>query len=75
MFNQEVLELEFETNEINTPESLALNPRGYTGLYSFHKYWGKKPSETIGFLVEKLSTPNDMYAILSLALELLLPKR
>jgi len=43
-----------------TSEELALNPKGYTGLYSFHKYWGKKPSETIRFLIEKLSAPSDI---------------
>ncbi|MBI5471301.1 MAG: DNA adenine methylase [Ignavibacteriae bacterium] len=58
MTNQE--QLQFEVDEISTSEELALNPKGYTGLYSFHKYWGKKPSETIGFLIEKLSDPNDI---------------
>jgi hypothetical protein len=56
--NQE--HLQFELDEISTSEELALNPKGYTGLYAFHKYWGKKPSETIGFLIEKLSSPNDI---------------
>lgn len=36
------------------------NPQGYTGLYAFHKYWGKKPMEAIGFLVEHLSDKNDI---------------
>jgi hypothetical protein len=58
MTNQE--QLAFDVSPISTPEELALAPKGYTGLYSFHKYWGKKPSETIGFLIEKLSAPNDV---------------
>jgi len=49
-----------EVVAISTSEELALKPKGYTGLYSFHKYWGKKPSETIGFLIERLSQPNDI---------------
>jgi 16S rRNA G966 N2-methylase RsmD len=53
-------QLQFDVDEISTSEELALKPKGYTGLYSFHKYWGKKPSETIGFLIEKLSNPNDV---------------
>ena len=24
-----------------------INPNTYKGLYSFHKYWGKKPLESI----------------------------
>jgi hypothetical protein len=58
MMNQE--ELQFEIDMVSTSEELALNPKGYTGLYTFHKYWGKKPSETIGFLIEKLSNPDDI---------------
>lgn len=42
----------------STAEFLA--PAGYTGLYGFHKYWGKKPPETVSFLVERLSGPNGL---------------
>ena len=35
-------------------------PAGYKGLYAFHKYWGKKPAETISFLIDKLSDQNDL---------------
>jgi hypothetical protein len=27
------------------------NIDGYTGLYGFHKYWGKKPSDVCRFLI------------------------
>lgn len=37
-----------------------LAPVGYTGLYGFHKYWGKKPPETVSFLVEHLSNSGDL---------------
>jgi len=30
-------------------------PSGYSGLYAFHKYWGKKPFEPIAFLIENLT--------------------
>src|SRR5438105_4200075 len=32
---------------------------GYTGLYGFHKYWGKKPADVYKFLIEALSVPGD----------------
>ncbi len=35
-------------------------PSGYKGLYGFHKYWGKKPAETVSFLVEQLSEPDEV---------------
>ena len=38
----------------------VMTPTGYTGLSAFHKYWGKKPIECLGFLVEKLTHPNDL---------------
>ncbi|MCI0486283.1 MAG: type II modification methylase [Blastocatellia bacterium] len=37
-----------------------LNPSGYKGIYAFHKYWGKKPTECLSFLIERLSEPNDL---------------
>lgn len=38
----------------------VMAPTGYTGLSAFHKYWGKKPIECLGFLVEKLTHPHDL---------------
>lgn len=35
------------------------NIDGYTGLYGFHKYWGKKPSDVCRFLIHTLSREND----------------
>jgi len=40
---------------LQTSTHRLTNPVGYKGLYGFHKYWGKKPAETVGFLVEQLS--------------------
>ncbi len=39
--------------EIN-PKTMK-KPRGYTGLYGFHKYWGKKPYEPIAYIIEQLT--------------------
>ena len=46
----------------NTSTSLidVIQPKGYKGLYAFHKYWGKKPAECLAFLIEVLSEPGDL---------------
>jgi hypothetical protein len=36
------------------------NVEGYTGLYGFHKYWGKKPADIFRFLIDSLSSPHDL---------------
>lgn len=41
---------------VATTSAEFLAPAGYSGLYGFHKYWGKKPPETVSFLVEQLAT-------------------
>jgi len=38
----------------------VMAPTGYTGLSAFHKYWGKKPIECLGYLIEKLTTDDDV---------------
>lgn len=46
------------------PEAKTLKdisaPRTYKGLYSFHKYWGKKPTESISFFVENFTEKSDI---------------
>lgn len=37
-----------------------LDPASYTGLAGFHKYWGKKPIESIAYLVENLTEEGDV---------------
>lgn len=32
----------------------------YSGLYSFHKYWGKKPAEVFQYLIRSLSEPGEL---------------
>lgn len=33
-------------------------PTSYTGLQGFHKYWGKKPTDTLSTLIQRLCPPN-----------------
>ncbi len=37
-----------------------INPNTYKGLYSFHKYWGKKPPESIVYFIEKYTKNSDI---------------
>lgn len=37
-----------------------LDPASYTGLAGFHKYWGKKPIESIAYLIENLTEEADV---------------
>ncbi len=46
--------------EQHTSINQFTKPAGYKGLYGFHKYWGKKPAETVSFLVEQLSERGDV---------------
>jgi 16S rRNA G966 N2-methylase RsmD len=36
------------------------NPDTYKGLYSFHKYWGKKPTESISFFIQNYTSITDI---------------
>ena len=45
---------------IQTSVHQLTKPAGYKGLYGFHKYWGKKPAETVSFLIEQLSKPGEI---------------
>ena len=54
----EQLGLGFAPSLVSINDVMA--PTGYTGLSAFHKYWGKKPIECLGFLVEQLTQPNDL---------------
>lgn len=48
------------TNKTKPPVDRLAQPSGYRGLYAFHKYWGKKPSEAIAYLIDTLSKPGDL---------------
>ncbi len=42
-----------EANELKSP-------RGYSNWSAFHKYWGKKPTECLAFVIEQLSNRGDI---------------
>jgi len=45
-----------------TPTSVAdfVTPKTYTGLAGFHKYWGKKPTESLSYLIENCTSEGDI---------------
>lgn len=54
----EQLSLGFEPANVSVAD--VMSPTGYRGLSAFHKYWGKKPVECLGFLIDTLTDPNDI---------------
>ncbi len=36
------------------------NPSTYKGIYSFHKYWGKKPTESIAYFIQNFTDESDI---------------
>ncbi len=38
----------------------VLSPSSYAGFATFHKYWGKKPVDALAFLVQALTSENDI---------------
>lgn len=36
------------------------NPDTYKGIYSFHKYWGKKPTESISYFIQEFTNETDI---------------
>lgn len=46
--------------EVPTKAACVATPTGYSGLYAFHKYWGKKPHELLSYLIRALSKPDDV---------------
>jgi len=48
----------FDLN-IKTIEDID-NPATYKGIYSFHKYWGKKPTESMIFFIQKFTNELDV---------------
>lgn len=45
--------------ESKTIESIS-NPETYKGIYAFHKYWGKKPSESLSYFIENCTNKGDI---------------
>jgi len=48
--------------DLTTPtrKEAMLKPKSYKGLAGFHKYWGKKPAESLSYLVENLTNEDDI---------------
>jgi len=56
---QKQLAFEFANRpEEGSPQKVN-QPTGYSGLYRFHKYWGKKPYEPLAFAIEQLTQEGD----------------
>lgn len=49
----------FDIKENHTAESIS-NPKTYKGIYAFHKYWGKKPIESLSYCIENCTNKNDI---------------
>jgi len=49
---------QIEPNKVKISD--ITSPKSYTGLASFHKYWGKKPIECLAFLIESLTNVKDI---------------
>lgn len=45
--------------ETYTPESISA-PKTYKGIYAFHKYWGKKPVESLTYCIKNCTDKNDI---------------
>ncbi len=58
MVDQLGFDFSTERAQISTEEMES--PSGYTGFYRFHKYWGKKPSEPLAYIIEQLTSPGDI---------------
>ena len=50
----------FPTLTTSTSVADLESPETYTGLAGFHKYWGKKPTESIAYLIENCTREGDI---------------
>lgn len=50
----------FPASESSTDVADFVTPKTYTGLAGFHKYWGKKPIESMSYLIEKCTNEGDI---------------
>jgi DNA modification methylase len=50
----------FSETSVPTKTEDMLAPESYTGLSGFHKYWGKKPIESLSYLIENLTEEGDI---------------
>ena len=50
----------FPESKPSTNFANFVSPKTYTGLSSFHKYWGKKPIESMSYLIEICTNEGDI---------------
>ena len=50
----------FPESKPSTDIADFVTPKTYTGLAGFHKYWGKKPIESMSYLIEKCTNEGDI---------------
>ena len=50
----------FPESKPSTDIADFVSPKTYAGLAGFHKYWGKKPIESISYLIEKCTNEGDI---------------
>lgn len=50
----------FQTSTTLTSVADFMAPETYTGLAGFHKYWGKKPTESLSYLIENCTSEGDI---------------
>ena len=49
----------FDFDDTHTVEHIS-QPKTYKGIYAFHKYWGKKPVESLDYCIERCTEKNDI---------------
>ncbi|MDD4310564.1 MAG: DNA methyltransferase, partial [Candidatus Cloacimonetes bacterium] len=54
------IEIDFGFNTELENIRILSNPEGYKGITALHKYWGKKPTECLNFLIEKFTDVDDV---------------
>jgi hypothetical protein len=54
------MQKQFVFDEPSVSVEQAVGPDGYSGIYGFHKYWGKKPYEPIAYAIEQLTQHGDI---------------
>lgn len=50
----------FDMSEAHHSAESISTPKTYKGIYAFHKYWGKKPIESLDYCIENCTSKNDI---------------
>lgn len=49
----------FDIEKTGNVKSIS-NPKTYKGIYAFHKYWGKKPVESLNYCIKNCTSKDDI---------------